>query len=369
MRTSNPGERPAETRILVPESLDPSDPAIVLAAEFIRQGELVAFPTETVYGLGGDATSPEAVELIYAAKNRPSDNPIIVHVGAPGDIELVAYVRDPRVFALLDRFWPGPLSVVLPAKPCVRGAACRGLDTVAVRMPAHPIALALIRAAGLPIAAPSANLSGRPSPTTAAHVLEDLAGRIPVILDGGACRVGIESTVLDLAGETPQILRPGEVRPEEISEVLGVRVILARGEALARSPGTRYRHYSPRASVVLLGEQVSVNARMSLILQLAANALPGVKIGLLAQEAVPGMVSVPKVLSRTYSGVAGLSRCYYACLRELDAAAVDVVFVEGVADAEPVMERVRRSSSMQVLTDAEARSDQVLRDILSLLSN
>ena len=230
-----------------------SDPAVGEAAGLIRAGEVVAFPTETVYGLGADATSPEAVERIYRAKQRPRDNPAIVHIASMDDLARVALDRPQAVERLAAGFWPGPLTLVLRARPEISAAVSRGLETVAVRMPAHAIARALITLSGRPIAAPSANLSGRPSPTTAAHVLEDLGGRIPLILDGGACAIGLESTVLDLTAGEPLILRPGRVTREDLEAALGSPVRdEGDAEARRRSPGTRYRHYTPRAPVVLV---------------------------------------------------------------------------------------------------------------------
>jgi L-threonylcarbamoyladenylate synthase len=236
----------------------PTEEAIALAAQLIQSGELVAFPTETVYGLGANALDAQAVGKIFLAKNRPADNPLIVHVAAPEAAEELCYVT-PEARALMRRFWPGPLTLLLQKKPFIPAVTNAGLQSVAVRMPDHPVALKFLKACGLPVAAPSANLSGRPSPTTARHVLEDMDGRIPLILDGGSCRVGLESTVLDLTGTVPAIVRPGGVTREMLQSVLpDVQVSETamrplRGDETAVSPGMRHRHYAPEGRLTLVG--------------------------------------------------------------------------------------------------------------------
>ncbi len=231
--------------------------ALQEAAALLQAGEVVGMPTETVYGLAANAFSAQSAARIFAAKGRPQDNPLIVHIAQVEDLPLVAAKLPPEALRLAEAFWPGPLTLILPRGEAIPAAVSGGLPTVGVRLPAHEGARALIRAAGFPLAAPSANLSGRPSPTTAAHVLDDLGGRIPLILDGGAAPVGVESTVLAL-GETPVVLRPGFVTAAEISEVLGravgysktVLLPLQAGES-PQSPGTKYRHYAPKARLSL----------------------------------------------------------------------------------------------------------------------
>ena len=216
------------------------------AANLIKNDEIVAFPTETVYGLGGNALSDAAIAKIYEAKNRPKDNPFIVHVTTLEQADRVAYVTDDAK-ALFEKFAPGPITIVLRKKDCVPYSATAGLDTVGIRMPSHPMARAFIDACGLPIAAPSANLSKRVSPTRAKFVYDDMAGRIPLILDGGDCEVGIESTVLSLAGDRPVVLRPGIVTVEKLAEILP-DVTTYRGEVkVAPSPGMKYTHYAPKS--------------------------------------------------------------------------------------------------------------------------
>src|SRR5512137_2047426 len=238
----------------------PQKKLILTAAEVLRRGGLVAFPTETVYGLGADALNADAVKQIFVAKGRPLDNPIIVHIASVADLKALTSHVPERASLLIDRFWPGPLTLILQKSPDVPDDVTGGLGTVAVRMPQNKIALALIKALGHPIAAPSANLSGRPSGTTAEHVLQDFAGKIDMILDGGPVTVGVESTVLDLSRKPPAILRPGAITQEDLEPLLG-RVVMGRGaESKKRSPGTRYRHYSPKARVTLveLGDKTAI---------------------------------------------------------------------------------------------------------------
>jgi L-threonylcarbamoyladenylate synthase len=223
------------------------------AAELIRVGELVAFPTETVYGLGANALDEAAIDKIYSAKGRPSGSPLIVHVDS---IEMArGVVRDwpERAAILATRFWPGPLTLVLPKRLCIPDRVTAGLDTVGIRMPSNPIALALIRAAGVPIAAPSANRFTELSPTTAQHVRESMGDRVAMVLDGGPATVGIESTVLSLAGEEAVLLRPGMVTQQQIEEMIGpVRAITSAGDASHPSPGMHRRHYSPATPLILI---------------------------------------------------------------------------------------------------------------------
>lgn len=239
-----------------PDLLPPGPAAIARAAEVLRAGGLVAFPTETVYGLGGDATSDRAVAAIFAAKGRPSFNPLIVHV--PDAVTAARYaVVDERATALMEVYWPGPLTLVLPRRAAGEGEnglsllVSAGLDTVAIRAPDHPVAQALLSACGLPLAAPSANRSGAVSPTAPHHVLESLGDRVDVVLAGGRCPVGLESTVLDLSGPTPALLRPGAVLREEIERLIGPVVVAADDPEAPKSPGQLASHYAPSAPVRL----------------------------------------------------------------------------------------------------------------------
>ena len=233
----------------------PSPQDIERAGEIIKSGGLVAFPTETVYGLGGSALDPEAAAKIYAAKGRPSDNPLIIHLSDPSEADEYAFTT-PEYYRLADRFMPGPLTVIMKKRDNIPYTVTGGLDTVAVRVPSHPTANALLRAAGVPIAAPSANLSGKPSPTCASHVVRDMFGRIDAIIAGGDSDIGVESTIVTLAGEKPCVLRPGFVTPEELREILPdltvSPAVTGKYEGAALSPGMKYKHYSPRAEVTVL---------------------------------------------------------------------------------------------------------------------
>lgn len=324
---------------------DPAaDPGVREAAELLLAGEVVAFPTETVYGLGADATSVTAVEKIYAAKQRPRDNPAIVHLASAADLPRVARETPPEAETLAARFWPGPLTLILPATDAVRDAVGRGLDTVGVRVPGHPVARALLALAGLPVAAPSANLSGRPSPTTAAHVLDDLGDRIPLILDGGPCTIGLESTVLDLSEGDPIVLRPGGVSRREIEEVLGRPVREhATEEAKRRSPGTRYRHYSPEAPVVLVRAGCDTT-----VLAAWASSAAGL-IGYIGWRGV--LTALPNVVSRAVpeGDAAALASRLYGALRELDAAGARVILCDEPATGglgTAVAERLARAATL-----------------------
>jgi len=235
-----------------------TDEIIKQAAETIKNGGLVAFPTETVYGLGADGLNAKAVKSIFEAKGRPSDNPLILHIS--GTEQLVSIVKNVNetAKALMDAFWPGPLTLVMEKTEAVPKETSGGLSTVAVRFPAHPLAAKLIEYAGVPIAAPSANTSGRPSPTKAEHVKEDMDGKIPWILDGGSCDIGVESTVVDVTGDAPVILRPGKITFEQISEMFpettyDKHLTAQSGEVFApRSPGMKYKHYAPKGELVIL---------------------------------------------------------------------------------------------------------------------
>ena len=303
------------------------------AAEILRRGGLVAFPTETVYGLGGDALNAQAVAKIFRAKGRPQDNPLIVHIyEAEQMLEMAAEIQAAD-WLLAEHFWPGPLTLVLPKQPHVPPETTGGLDSVAIRLPAHPTALALLRAAALPVAGPSANTSGRPSPTTADHVLEDLAGRIEAVLDGGPCQVGVESTVLDLRGGIPRILRPGGITPEQISQVLQRECELAHwvqsSPAAPPSPGLKYTHYAPRAPLYLLrGEPERQLAKLQQLQQEWQQQ--GKRVGLLVSaESAAALQGTDIISLGSRRRPAEIAARLFAALREFDARQVDVILAEG----------------------------------------
>jgi len=316
-----------------PHHPDPGD--IREAALCLRRGGLVAFPTETVYGLGADATNGKAVAAVFGVKGRPPDNPLIVHVASLEDARALVTGVGEAATALMEAFWPGPLSLVLPRSDLVVPAVSCGLDTVAIRMPAHPVALELLRQAGVPVAAPSANVSGRPSPTRAEHVLADLGGRVDFVLDGGPCPVGVESTVLDLTGPVPVLLRPGGVTVEDLRKVVGEVLVTPRGEPpVARSPGLRYRHYAPRAGLVLVEgpPEAAAAEAVRLVRELAAG---GARVGVLAvaEDAAAFRALGPEVVVETPGSrgdLAAVATRLFDALRRLDSSGVDWIVAQGV---------------------------------------
>jgi len=250
-----------KTRILKPD-----ESALKEAAALLREGKLVGFPTETVYGLAADALNPQAVHDIFEAKGRPGDNPLIIHIADIRELDRLIRVHpSPTAKKLMEAFWPGPLTLIFPKSDIVPSCTTGGLDSVAVRMPSHPVARELIRLSGVPVAAPSGNRSGRPSPTAAGHMFEDMDGRIEMIIDGGECEVGVESTVVDMSGDIPRILRPGGITCEMIAEIVGdckvdsaVMRPLKENER-PKSPGMKYRHYAPAGQLTIFhGESENV---------------------------------------------------------------------------------------------------------------
>ncbi|MCL6581298.1 MAG: threonylcarbamoyl-AMP synthase [Firmicutes bacterium] len=342
-----------------PARPDPSD--LRGPAECLRRGGLVVFPTETVYGLGADATNGRAVRAVFAAKGRPPDNPLIVHVASPGDVRPLVRGVSPGAEGLMRTFWPGPLSLVFPSSDRVAPEVTSGLDTVAIRMPRHPVALELIRLAGVPVAAPSANLSGRPSPTRAEDALADLEGKVDYVLDAGPCPVGVESTVLDLTGPVPVVLRPGGVTLEELARVVGeVRLASAHDTSSgpARSPGLRHRHYAPRAKlVVVLPGSADPRAVAEAVARAAAQELrAGRRVGVACTRETAAFLAQlspeqppdrpleqsgargarfsgesPVVVPWGSRGRAGeVAANLFAVLRDLDRSRVDTIVAEGV---------------------------------------
>ena len=341
--------------------MDPAAPdphTIARAAEVIRRGGLVAFPTETVYGLGANALDEAAVRRIFEVKRRPADNPLIVHISRMDDLYLLASEVPPVAEGLARRFWPGPLTIVLPRSEVVPDVTTGGLSTVAVRMPSHPVARALIEAAEVPVAAPSANLAGRPSPTSAVHVMEDLGGRIEMILDGGEIVYGVESTVLDLTTSPPTVLRPGPVTLEELRAILGevaVHPVVAGEETevlLARSPGMKYRHYAPRAELVVVeGRPEAVRRKMEELI--SEGRRRGLRVGAVITRELAGVeADVVKVIG-SRSDPREVARNIFRVLRELDAEGVQLAVVEGIEPSGiglAVMNRLRKAAGHRVVS-------------------
>ncbi|MBI5645923.1 MAG: threonylcarbamoyl-AMP synthase [Ignavibacteriae bacterium] len=342
-----------DTLLLQPVGARERARAVEHAAVCLRQGGVVAFPTETVYGLGANIFSERALHAVFRVKGRPPDNPLIVHVATPDQASELTEAIPPRAHALMEKFWPGPLTLVLRRNALVPDVVTAALDTVALRMPAHPLALALIRAAGVPLAAPSANRSGNPSPTDAAHVIAQLAGRIDVILDGGPCRVGIESTVLDLAASRPRILRPGGVTREQLEDTLRCHVAAARGGTLRpASPGMKYRHYAPAHPLLLLlprrdEDDAQFRIRFSAMVQ--RQRLRGLRVGVLAPRAWKSGIDCDAFFSLESGTPADLARVMYRGLHAFDDAGVDVLCCPGVREeggmADAVMNRLRKAAS------------------------
>lgn len=342
--------------------VDPNSPnpeVIKLAATIIRDGGLVAFPTETVYGLGADALNPKAVLELFKAKMRPLDNPPIVHIAEATEVHKLAREIPAIAEKLIDRFWPGPLTLILKRSNIVPEVTVSGLDTIALRMPKNKVALMLIKNSSRPIAAPSANLAGKPSPTAAEHVLKDLEGRIDAILDGGPTEIGVESTVLDLTADPPQILRPGGVSYEELKEVIGEVKIHPAAVAerelpldQARSPGMKHKHYAPTAEMILIeGETADV---ISKIRELAASyAKKGIKIGILATEETLSQYDFGVIKSLgSRDDLKEIARNLFKRLREFDEEGVEVILAEGLplrGLGLAVMNRLRKAAGYRIV--------------------
>lgn len=340
-----PGGPWVETRVLSGDS----PAAVAEAAAALLAGDPVAFPTETVYGLGADALDPRAVARVFEAKERPRFDPLIVHLADAAEVGRYAIdedAGDPRVARLAARFWPGPLTLVLRKRDAIPGIVTAGLDTVALRVPAHPVALALLRAAGVPVAAPSANRFGRVSPTRAEHVLRQLGGRVGIVLDGGPCRVGVESTVLLLAVGRAVLLRPGGLPVESIEEAVGPVERLADDapDAASLSPGRQASHYAPRATLRVVepwpGPELAAAAGERVGL-LAADAT-----GLATAEAIGGPFAAVEVLSAGGDLTEAAARLFDA-LHRLDAAGLDRIVAQPVAEdrlGRAIMDRLRRAA-------------------------
>ncbi len=308
------------------EILPATPEAIAHAAELIQQGRLVAFPTETVYGLGANALDEEAVRGIFVAKGRPAADPLIVHLSDAAHLDQVARSVPEIARQLAGLFWPGPLTLILPKNAAIPDLVTSGLDTVAVRVPDHPVALALLKAAGLPIAAPSANRFGHTSPTTAQHVWHDLHGRIDLILDGGATTIGVESTVLDISTRPPRILRPGGVTRERLEKAIGPVVVLQQNrqaEPGLPSPGLLKKHYSPHTEMILF---TGAQARQALLTFLNEEVSRGRKVGVLARdEDAATLEAAGAIVYRLGNDLPTIAQRMYTGLRWLDNQQVDLI--------------------------------------------
>ncbi|NLC67962.1 MAG: threonylcarbamoyl-AMP synthase [Clostridiaceae bacterium] len=364
-----------EVIIIDPNNIENEKDKLSYAAAIIKNGGLVAFPTETVYGLGANAMDREAVKNIFKAKGRPSDNPLIVHISSKYSIDNLVTGVPSWAQKLVDNFWPGPLTLIFKKTPSVPDEITAGLETLAIRMPAHPVALSLIDESGLPIVAPSANKSGKPSPTTAAHVFEDLAGKIDLIIDGGPTRVGIESTVLDITSYPPVVLRPGGITLEQLRDVLGeVRQYIedyaedgknpgyAKGKdknncagncgEIPRSPGLKYKHYSPAAKIITVEGELEkvINKINELVVRYEEKQ---VRVGVLATNQTKDLYKASTVISmgdRNHPDT--IASNLFNCFREFDNFNMQVVLAESIDKTGiglAVMNRLIKASGYNII--------------------
>lgn len=349
----------AKVDLRQPESAE----VIRTAAKILQEGGLVAFPTETVYGLGGNGLDGAACEKIYIAKGRPSDNPLILHISEFEELNAIVREISPAAQKLMDAFWPGPLTMVFPKADIVPLKATGGLDTVAVRFPSHPVARAIIKAAGLPIAAPSANSSGKPSPTRASHVEFDLNGKIDMIVDGGAAEWGLESTIVDVSGDVPMILRPGAVTKEMMEAVVGrVEIdpaILTKPAAdlKPKAPGMKYTHYSPKAEVVLVkGERQAVAGEINRLA--ALDMSNGKKTGVMATEETKDLYHADIILSLgSRDRPEQIGANLFKLLRKFDFLGAEKVYSEVFSEegeGMAIMNRLNKAAGYQMIEAAKA---------------
>lgn len=336
-------------------SADCKDTAAI-AAEIIKENGLVAIPTETVYGLGANGLNEEAVAKIFIAKGRPQDNPLILHVAQTQDIEQFCHSIPNAAYDLAEAFWPGPLTMVLPARDCVPKCTTAGLPTVAVRCPDNDVTREIIRLSGVPIAAPSANISGKPSTTTAEHVLHDHDGKIAAIVDGGACRVGVESTIVDLTEERPRLLRPGGITPEQLIAVLGDLVVdkavtaQINKDEVVKAPGMKYKHYAPQSEVIIVaGSREKAAAYIHKHIQSSDRVL-------CFEEELPLYGGCNPLPYGKEADVATLSAGLFAALRELDDPSISKVYArcpEGGGVAYAVQNRLKKAAAFHVVNAEE----------------
>ncbi|MBO5323452.1 MAG: threonylcarbamoyl-AMP synthase [Oscillospiraceae bacterium] len=329
--------------------------AVITAAVHLTSGNLVGLPTETVYGLGANGLNPEAVAKIFQVKGRPQDNPLILHIADPEQMELFCKDIPDSAYRLAEAFWPGPLTMVLPAKDIVPLSTRAGLPTVAVRCPDCEITRRIIRAASVPVAAPSANISGKPSTTTAQHVYHDHAGKIPLIVDGGACQVGVESTIVDLTEERPRLLRPGGITPEALIAVLGDLIIDKAVTAqidkdeVVKAPGMKYRHYAPAEPVIIVS-----GSREKAAAYIHCHFEPGDRV-LCFEEELPLYADCNPLSYGQEADVSTLSAGLFAALRELDDSSIGKVYARcptGGGIAYAVQNRLQKAAAFHIV-DAE----------------
>ena len=342
-----------ETRLLTSAPED-----LALGAEIINRGGRVIFPTETVYGLGANALEEKAVRSIYDAKGRPTDNPLIVHIADFEDVEALAETIPEKAKVLMEKFWPGPLTIILKRKPCVPDVVTAGLDTVGIRMPENEIARAFIRECGVPVAAPSANVSGRPSPTKAEHVREDMNGKIDMLIDGGSVGIGLESTIMDMTVEPPMLLRPGYITREMLEQTIGeIRIDPSLMEGVGegvkpKAPGMKYRHYAPKAELTIVeGELERVAEEINRLAQ--EKQEQGHSTGIIATEETKAFYKEAQVrVIGTRQDEETIARHLFAVLREFDESGTEYIFSEAFSEenlGQAIMNRLVKAAGHHII--------------------
>ncbi|SHD76582.1 tRNA(NNU) t(6)A37 threonylcarbamoyladenosine modification; threonine-dependent ADP-forming ATPase [[Clostridium] ultunense Esp] len=346
-----------ETKIIKVNEINPEEELILEGAKFIKEGKLVAFPTETVYGLGANGLNEEAVKEIFVAKGRPQDNPLILHVSSIEDIRPLVKSVSKEAEILMKKFWPGPLTLLFKKSKKVPNIITAGLDTVAIRMPNNPIALGLIKNSGMPIAAPSANTSGKPSPTSADHVIEDLYGKVHMIIDGGSTGVGLESTVLDLTEEIPMILRPGAITLEDLQSIIpnveeDLSIIKNSNDIVPKSPGQKYRHYAPKADMLVFVGDVE-NMVMEIKVQAKEFISQEKTVGIMATEETKDRYGQGIIISvGSRKNMETIGHNLFNTIRLFDQKEVDIILAEGVELSyigTAIMNRLKKASGGNII--------------------
>ncbi|MBR5596183.1 MAG: threonylcarbamoyl-AMP synthase [Lachnospiraceae bacterium] len=346
-----------ETKVITIDHKDMDEAVLQEAGVIIQNGGLVAFPTETVYGLGGDALNKESSKKIYAAKGRPSDNPLIVHICSMEDLKAIVKEIPEAVERLAEAFWPGPLTIIMHKSEVVPKETTGGLDTVAVRMPSHPVALKFIECAGGYVAAPSANVSGRPSPTKAQYVIEDMNGKVDMILDGDGIDIGLESTIVDMTGDIPMILRPGYITKDMLEKVLGEvtidkTILDVNCKEPPKAPGMRYRHYAPKAQLTIVEGEVAKTIQTINDFTKAAH-VRGERVGIIGTEETKSDYigdSIKSVGKR--QDEESIARTLYTILREFDDEDINVIYSESFSECnmgQAIMNRLLKAAGHQII--------------------
>jgi len=348
-----------ETKVIKINREQPDRELLKEAGRLLAAGALVAFPTETVYGLGGDGLQADAAARIYAAKGRPSDNPLILHIADVADMEKLAVDIPELAYRLAEKFWPGPLTMILKKGDVVPYTTTGGLNTVAIRMPSDEIAREIIRASGTYIAAPSANLSGRPSPTKAEHVIEDLSGRIEMIVDGGDSDIGLESSIIDLSGDVPMILRPGYITKEDFEQIVAeveydsaVLATKPQESVVAKAPGMKYRHYAPKGQITIVeGNTADVINKINALV--AEQEAKGIRVAVLCAEETKEQYTCKQVYSLgSLKSEKEISAHLFAALRNFDTEQMEVIYSESFENtklAGAIMNRLRKAAGYQTI--------------------